>query len=289
MTNLIDLEDGKRKVAHQVFGSGPPVVFVHGWLLHGETFRDVVSIMAKDFTCHVIDLPGAGDSVWSADAPINLAAQTEALAEAINALELDRFAMVAHDSGGVFARYVAAQMPDRVCGLVMSDTDIPKQRPFLIKLFRTTLKSPGGFRTMEFLLRRRLVRSSPLFARALFQKAGYAKGEFFDLFIAPLFADRRKLRGQLQLMANWDYGFVDGLASVHSKIVAPTQLLWGTSDSVFPLKKARRMVEQFGGPVELHTIDGAKLFWHEERPAELANYATEFLNRCFDQEPQRTL
>src|SRR5262245_49620105 len=59
-TERIDV--GHSRVAYYRFGSGPDLVFVHGWPLHAATFRKVVPELATAFTCHLIDLPGAGQT-----------------------------------------------------------------------------------------------------------------------------------------------------------------------------------------------------------------------------------
>lgn len=43
-------------------GSGPNLVMLHGWGLHGGLFRPVVETLAKSFRLHLVDLPGHGRS-----------------------------------------------------------------------------------------------------------------------------------------------------------------------------------------------------------------------------------
>ena len=49
----------------------------------------------------------------------------------------------------------------------------------------------------------------------------------------------------------------------------PVQLVWGEGDPFFPLAWAREMVDTFAD-ARLHVVAEAKLFAHEERPAEVA-------------------
>jgi haloalkane dehalogenase len=46
-------------------------------------------------------------------------------------------------------------------------------------------------------------------------------------------------------------------------------LVWGDKDPFFPVERARAMVPQFPD-AQLSVIEGAGLFSHEERPAEVA-------------------
>ena len=56
------LDVGAGEVAYRRVGTGPDVLFVHGWPVSGATFRTLLPHLADHVTCHVIDLPGAGSS-----------------------------------------------------------------------------------------------------------------------------------------------------------------------------------------------------------------------------------
>ncbi|MEZ5180339.1 MAG: hypothetical protein R2702_00415 [Acidimicrobiales bacterium] len=49
---------GAGEVAVRTVGSGPDVLFVHGFPVSGATFRTLLPHLAEHVTCHVIDLPG---------------------------------------------------------------------------------------------------------------------------------------------------------------------------------------------------------------------------------------
>src|SRR5688572_15665722 len=73
------LDIGHTRLAYRRFGRGPDLVFVHGWPLHAGTFRALVPLLADRFTCHLVDLPGAGQSVCTPRTPIDLAAHAASL------------------------------------------------------------------------------------------------------------------------------------------------------------------------------------------------------------------
>jgi pimeloyl-[acyl-carrier protein] methyl ester esterase len=64
-------------------GSGPPVVLLHGWGLHGGIWKDLAATLARQFTVITVDLPGHGHSRHVA-MPEPLGAVTELIANLVN-------------------------------------------------------------------------------------------------------------------------------------------------------------------------------------------------------------
>jgi haloalkane dehalogenase len=273
----IDAGDGA--LAYWRFGSGPDVVMVHGWPLHGATFRHVIPELSKRFTLHVFDLPRVGHTDWPTDAPHGFLPMTRALRRAIDALGLGDYALLAHDSGGALARFVAAE-DKRVRGLVIGNTEIPGHRPWQVKAYIAATKLG-----MSGLFRRALavgpLRRGPLGFGGCFTDPAYVDGDFGDLFVKPLIASKQVFAGHLALVESFDFDLLDTLSSVHAKIRVPTLLVWGPEDPFFPVAKAKAMVAQFGGPAELVEIPGGKLFVHEDHPEAFRAHAAPFLARCF--------
>ena len=54
------LDVGAGEAAYRCVGTGPDVLFVHGWPVSSATFRKLLPHLVDHVTCHVIDLPGAG-------------------------------------------------------------------------------------------------------------------------------------------------------------------------------------------------------------------------------------
>jgi haloalkane dehalogenase len=270
------IESGAQRLAYWRFGSGPDIVMVHGWPLHSATFRHIVPELAKHFTLHLFDLPGVGQS--EAHGPVSFTSHAAAVRAATEKLGLTRYALLAHDSGGLIARLMAAD-DARVCGLVLGGTEIPGHHPPLFEAYVRMAKLPGFGALLLSTLRIGFLRRSPLGFGGCFTDARYADGEFADLFVKPLLASRRAAEGHLALLRSVDFAFVDALAAVHARIRAPVLCVWGTQDPFFPIAKARRMIGEFGGDAELVQIDGAKLFAHEDHPEAFVAQALPFLER----------
>jgi haloalkane dehalogenase len=277
---ITQIDVGSASLAYRRIGAGPDVILIHGWPLHGETFRAIVPRLAPHFTCHVFDLPGTGASVWSESTPITLRAHAAAVVRAVEALELPRVAFVAHDSGGAIARLAAVELGARCIGLVLGNTEIPGYRPPALAALVALAKLPGGRRLLPLLLRARWLRRSGLGFGGCFHDLRLIDGEFRTLFVDPLLTSPRAAAGQLALARQFDWTVIDDMARTHAQITAPVSLIWGVDDPWFPLARARGMLDQFPGGAELVEMPDGKLFIHEERPAEWADHALRFLQRA---------
>ena len=271
------LDVGHARLAYRCFGSGPDVVFVHGWPLSSATWRDVVGVMQSSFRCHLIDLPGAGQSELVGGTEFGMAAHAKTLGDAIELLGLSRYALVAHDSGGGIARYLAQAQAEAVTSLVLAGTEIPKHHSTLLKLFVALRGLPTSWwravMSVGFLRRSRLMLGSA------FEDPAHTDGEFHELMIAPLLASNAAMDGPMKFLRALDPREVDGLDRVHANITAPTLLVWGSDDAFFPCDAARTMADQFAGPTTFVEIPRGRTFVHDEQPERFAELAIDHLSK----------
>ncbi len=283
--HFVDL--GHARVAHRVVGAGPDVLFVHGWPLHGLTWRDVVPHLASRYRCHVIDLPGAGVTTWTKDTPFGLEAHARTLVDTLDHLGLAKVALVGHDSGAAIARFAAAELAEPVSALVISGSELPGHRPLLLRLLLAIARLPGGPRLLRATLGSRTLGRSILGWGACFHDVDRAEGEFRTLFVEPLVRDDAVFAGQLQLTKDWDWSALDRLADAHARLRAPALLLWGQGDPYFPAEKAAAMAPSLAGGARFVAYDDARLFVHEEHPARFAGEVAHFLDEVVARSPAR--
>jgi len=272
------LDVGHSRLAYWRFGQGPDLVLVHGWPLDAATFRRIVPTLAQEFTCHLVDLPGVGQSQSAAGAPIDFVSHAQSLRKAIDAMGVSSYALLAHDSGGFVARLTAAEDP-RVTALVLSGTEIPDHTPALLAAFVLMAHSGVGAKLLRAMLANRWFRRSAFGFGACFEDGAYVDGTFGDLFVQPLVQSDSLATAQLRPLLKLGKHMFEKLRVAHGKIHVPVQLIWGTRDPYFPIDKARDMAKQFAGRVEFVELVGAKLFAHEDRADEYADHARSFLRR----------
>jgi haloalkane dehalogenase len=262
------IDVGSGEVAYRKVGSGPDVLFVHGWPLSSATFRTLLPHLADHVTCHLIDLPGAGSSRYNDQTPLTIANQIHSVRRVIDLLQLDDVALVGQDAGGMIARHALAGDP-RLRALGLIDTEQSTGLTWKFKSFVAARHLPGFARAFGWLANKPRLRRHRLALGDVFADASLLDGEFDEFFLRPLQQSRRHLRATGTLLKSFDMAHIDALGSLHARIEAPVLLVWGEHDRFFPVQRAREMLPEFPD-ARLTVIAGAGLFAHEERPAEVA-------------------
>ncbi len=273
-------------VSYRKLGTGPAVLFLHGWPLHGATYRDVAARLADRYTCYVIDLPGAGSTPGFADWKHPMRSHTDTVIEVIDALGLERVALIGHDSGGAIARWVAAELGERISALVLSDTEITGHVLPMIKRLARFLKVPGSLFLLRLLFSSRRLRRTRFGFGGGFHDRDLIDGDFHDLFIAPVVSSRARFEQTMQLIANVDLDELADLGPVHARIHTPTRFVWGEKDPFFPVSRARNMGQELSHFDRLIVIPNAKVLAHEEYPEIFAAAAAGLLDQAVPRIPQ---
>jgi haloalkane dehalogenase len=262
------LDVGTGEVAYRCVGSGPDVLFVHGWPVSSATFRKLLPHLADHVTCHLIDLPGAGSSRFTADTPLTIENHIHSVRRTLDLLDLNDVAVVGHDSGGLIARHaVAGDARLRALGLI--DTEQSTGLSWKFKSFIAGRRMPGFGAGLGWLAGRPRLRRNRLVLGDAFSDRSLLDGEFDEFFLQPLHRSRAHRDAAIRLLRSFDYELVHVLGELHRQIDVPVELVWGEHDRFFPVKWAEAMVADFPN-AHLEVIKGAGLFAHEERPAEVA-------------------
>jgi non-heme chloroperoxidase len=135
-------KDGTR-IYYKDWGSGPTVVFSHGWPLSSDAFEDQMMFLASHgYRCIAHDRRGHGRSSqpWNGN---DMDTYADDLAELTKALELGKAVHIGHSTGGgEVARYIGRHGTSRVSKAVLIDA-VP---PLMLK----TPANPNGLPIEEF-------------------------------------------------------------------------------------------------------------------------------------------
>lgn len=202
--------------AEQGDSAGDPILFLHGWPDSWFTFSRVLALLPAQIRALVPDQRGFGDSDRPASgyAIANFAADAAAF---LDALSIDRATIVGHSFGSFVARQLTITRPERVARLILIGTGLSAANPVTREVHTSMLGLEDPV-PVEF-------------ARDFQAGTAYAPlpGSFFDRVVAeslklPARLWRETVAGML---AYDDAGQLD-------RIAAPTLLIWGEHDALFP-------------------------------------------------------
>lgn len=121
-------------------GDGPPVVFVHGAAVDHTQWAPQFDALADEYTVVAYDVRGHGRTGGSDCETYSIDLFADDLAALIDALDVDAPVVCGLSMGGCIAMTFAARYPDRLSGLVLSDTFGPVPLTFGERLQRTALR-----------------------------------------------------------------------------------------------------------------------------------------------------
>ncbi len=256
------IDVGEGAVAYRRVGDGPDVLFVHGWPVSGATFRCLLPHLVEHVTCHLIDLPGAGDSEFDDSTELSIANHMRSVQRTIDALELDSVAVVGHDSGGMIARHAVAG-DERLRAMGLINTEIPDGNGWRFGSFITSSRLPGFITLLGWLAGKPVLRRNKFVLGDAFADKAHLDGEFAEFFLDPLANDPAMRSAAGRIIDSFEKRHVSELAELHRRIDVPVVLVWGDQDPFFPVRNARAMVDTFPN-ASIVEIPGAGLFSHEE-------------------------
>lgn len=270
---------GSTRIAFRRHGRGPVLLFIHGWPFNSTGWEPLATILGEHFTCLMPDSPGLGESEWSPETDFSMPGHARTMRAFCDALGVERYAVVAHDTGATIARLMAVDEPERVTALVLLNTEMPNHRPPFVPLFQSTSGLPGSSATFRWLLARPLFRRSPMGFGGCFHDARHLGDAFVARYVTPLLASPARIEGVQRYLRGVDWALVDRLGEINASVRCPVRLVWGADDPTFPIEHARRMAPQFPASAGIAEIPHARFLVHEERPAEVARETHAFLAR----------
>jgi non-heme chloroperoxidase len=210
--------------AEQGDPDGEAIVFVHGWPDSWFSFSRVLGLLPERYRAYAFDQRGFGDSerpacCYGID---DLAADVVAVLDAIG---VERASLVGHSLGTFIARRTAETRPERLVRLVLIGSAVTARNQVLLEM-------QASLRTLE----------DPVpaeFAREF--QSSTVHLPLPEAFFERIVAESLKLPARL-----WRE-VLDGLIALDDaadlvRITAPTLLIWGEQDALFPREEQDRLV-----------------------------------------------
>ncbi len=250
-------------------GSGSPLILVHGMFADYSTWDQVVEQLSDDFRIAAPDLPGFGASEKppSSRFEYGINGFANAIADLYAGLGLGRAALVGHGLGGAAAIAVAARYPELVSRLVLVDSVCYDVQPDVL---RRVALAPlvGGFVFKQ------------LWGRATFRSyfKGRALGKgthsperidrYYEAFNSP--AARGSALATLRNTKD-----TRSVVADTSRIQAPTLVIWGRHDRIYPAGFGQRLAREIRG-AGFELIDSGHSP-QEEQPRQFSQVLRRFL------------
>jgi pimeloyl-ACP methyl ester carboxylesterase len=269
-----DVKSGR--IAYVEQGTGPVALFVHGVPLNGYHWRHVIEKVRHRRRCIAIDLMGLGYSEIAPAKDVSFAAQARMIAEVIDALHIDQIDLVGNDSGGAVAQIFAANCPERLRSLVLTNCDVhdgwppPQVLPLMERarngtlavVFQPLLDHPD-------LARARFARgeSVPMFRS--FSDPSVLTDETIWVYLQPLLSSPRRIASFERYWLAFDNAQTVAIYESLKRLKAPTLIVWGLADIFFDVKWAYWLKDTIPGATRLIEVPDGRLFFPEDRAASL--------------------
>ena len=273
---------GSTRVAYREEGEGEPLLLLHGCPFSSFIWREVIALLAPKHRCLAPDLLGLGDTEAPLGADWSLRAQASMILGFLDALGVESPHIVGHDHGGAVAQLLAAEHPDRIARLVISNAEAydnwpsPEELPFV----RATQVPLLGQLLLWAWSRRSLFRWTLIDARAVHDPRVLTR-ELLHGYIRANLGDRhRRTRTRRFLACQLDPAnnrvtleVLEGLR----RFDHPTLLVWAEDDPHFGPRWGERLQRDIKGAVRLELLPETGHLLMEERPQRFAELVGEFL------------
>lgn len=254
-------------------GSGPPVLFLHGWPTHAQLWRHVLPAVAPHRRAIALDLPGFGASDKPLDASYSFRFYDDVLTRFLDAMKIDRLGLVVHDLGGPVGLHWAAGNVSRITELGVLNTLAFAKLSWAVYAFVIAARLPG----FSHLLRSQWgLRASMRFG---VKDKSRITDEIAEIYQRPF---RDAAAGKALVKAAYGLhpkGF-ETIEAALPKFNVPTRLLYGEADRILPdVARTMARLHEIWPHAELSSIPDCGHFLQEDRPDEVAQALAAFFAR----------
>ena len=247
----------------QTSGTGPALILIHGWSLHGGIWEQLVPLLEPHFRVTCVDLPGHGRSDWRGEETL------DAMVDAVLSVAPAEAAWLGWSLGGLVAARAALMAPARVSALVeMASTPC-----FVRKPGWQSAMLPALLDTFAAELAEDYVRTLNRFL-ALQVRGSDGASEVLKTLRALILVhgepNPEGLRAGLEILRTAD------LRDSLGRIDCPALLLMGERDTLVPVNAGQAACELFPA-AQLQVVAGAGHAPFIAQPEMVAGLITGFL------------
>jgi pimeloyl-ACP methyl ester carboxylesterase len=250
-----EIEIPAGRIRYREAGSGPAVVFVHGFLVDGRLWDGVVDALADRSRCIAPDWPIAAHQIaMNPDADLSPPGIAAIIDSFLAALDLDDVTIVGNDSGGAMSQVLVTRHPERIGRLVLTNCDTHDNfPPGIFKAMPPLAKLPGGMTALSAPFR------IGALARAAFKPFAKTRipAELVSSWMKPSLSDPGIKRDATKVTAGMNKRWTLEAAERLSESRLPVLLTWAPGDRFFPIRYAHRLASEVPGATVVEIADAA--------------------------------
>jgi pimeloyl-ACP methyl ester carboxylesterase len=276
------IEPSGMRVGYESRGSGPLVIFLHGF---PDTYRGFLSTMDKvaaaGYRAVAPEPRGYAPSDLAPDGDYRVEAFAKDVVGLADALGAERFSLVGHDLGALTAYATANLAPTRVERIVTAA--VPHTGHFLLHI---RLKQAIRSRYMVYFqlpwLPERLIRRNDFAYIESLVRLWAPNWNFDEATMRPLktnYSESKRLSAALAVYRQLPASLASPLSRrlVFGPVQAPTRLLYGTGDRCIGPELFSGQAQRFAQPLDLVAMEGSGHFIQWEQPERFAEEVLSFL------------
>jgi pimeloyl-ACP methyl ester carboxylesterase len=257
------------EISYLDLGAGPTALFVHGIATNAYLWRHVMDALSGQRRCIAIDLPLHGQSPVTAEQDLSLAALAAGLDDFCEVLGLTGIDLVANDTGGAIAQIFAARHPQRLATLTLTNCDTVDNLPPEAFKPMVELAAAGNLAPSAVAMFANLEAAAQISFASGYEHLDRIDRDVIRSYLQPCFGTIERARQFERLLVSLDVGDLQAVMPQLGELTVPTLVVWGTGDAFFDVSWAYWLRDTIPGTTRVVTVDGARLFFPEERPMDL--------------------
>ena len=253
------------------------VVLLHGLLVGGDLWKDVVRELEAEFRVIVPELPlGAHTVALEPTADRSPGGVAELIAGLLEALDLREVTLVGNDSGGALCQLVAVHHPDRVARMVLTPCDAFEVfPPALFKPLVWAARLPGGLTAYLQPVRLRALRRLPI-AFGWLTKRGIERA-VMDGWVRSYFGNAGVRRDATAFVRAAKPDVMKQVGARLSSFEKPVLVAWACDDRHFKWDLGERLARAFPD-ARLERIEDSYTFVAVDQPERTAQLIRAFVH-----------
>jgi pimeloyl-ACP methyl ester carboxylesterase len=262
------------RIAYVERGVGPAAVFLHGYPLNGFQWRGVMARLAAHRRCVAPDLMGLGYSEIPVGTNLSPVAQAQMVVAFMDRLGVDKADLIANDSATGIAQLIAAEHPERVRSLLLTngDVDTNSPPPLLMPFIEMCRDGRADAWFERHVNDREWARTGDGLANAFRHPETALSDANIEVYFGPIVANKARLKQAREFGVDMLPNPLPAIAPQLKAYPGPVRMVWANVD-LFPPEGAVWLDRTFPNSKGIRAVDDTKLFFPEERPDLIAEEA----------------